>query len=630
MPRPAGEQAFRRVARVRCGAPGRPRAAWLGGLLLLAGCGVPVPDSQYVPMDDGTRIAVDVWLPRERPADGRLPAVLRLGRYWRDYALPPLLRSVLGRYPRHVAWLNEAGYAVVMVDVRGTGASFGRATTPWSPREVADYALLADWVVAQPWSDGRLGAYGISYDGVSADWLGALGHPAVRAVLPTYSYCDIFLDISHPGGILNERFVKAWGDLTYLMDRNDPDFLHVLAQADPTGLLAPLADVARLALAGVRPVSGQIGALLEAVAQHLASVHLYEMVRGIEYRDDAFETVTADAISPLLGAPGPQRTVAIRRVAGWLDGGVARGALRSFNTLAAPHHVLILAPHAHAAGSRADPYDFALPPPLDLRTVIREVWEAVPFFDAHLKGGDPPAPRREVIYYTYVANTWQRSPVWPPEGFTRQRWYFAADGGLRPEPPTAEHGEDVYTVDFAATTGRSNRWFSALGGAPILYPDRAAQDRRLLVYQTPPLEADVELTGHPVVSLRVRSTHADGAFYIYLEDVAPDGRVFYLTEGQMRAVHRRIGSDPPAAEFGPYHTFRRADALPLEPGAVAEIALDLLPISTVIRAGHRLRVAIAGHDADTFVRYPAEGTPTLAVQRNAVHASYVDLPLRPR
>jgi len=49
----------------------------------------------------------------------------------------------------------------------------------------------------------------------------------------------------------------------------------------------------------------------------------------------------------------------------------------------------------------------------------------------------------------------------------------------------------------------------------------------------------------PAISLQIASTSSDGQFFAYLEDVAPDGRVTYITEGQLRALHRRIGSDPP-------------------------------------------------------------------------------------
>ncbi len=599
--------------------------------VLPCGCGVPTPDSLYVPMSDGTEIAIDVWLPPTRAGDETVSTVLRLGRYWRDYQLPAALPAFIGKYIGNVDWLNEAGYAVVTVDVRGTGASFGVSTVPWSPEEVGDFPQLVDWVTSQPWSNGRVGGVGISYEGVTADWLAATGHPAVMATLPTYSYSDVYLDVSHPGGIFNERFLKAWGDVTALMDRNDTSFLSIVAAANPHALLAIFADVVSAALLGVRPITGAGSLLSDAVTQHEDNPSVFDAARQIEFRDDRFETVTIDNVSPLLGPAGQQRSAAIRRVVGWQDAGTTRGALSSFNTLDVPYHVVVITPETHTGDYRVDPYDFGAPLPLKRRQVIDEVWEAVPFFDQYLKPGNTSAPVHEVHYYTYVERQWKQASVWPPQGFERQRWYFAPDRGLSRSAPTASTGEDVYTVDFEATTGLENRWFSGLSGVPIRYLDRAEQDQRLLVYETPEMTEDVELTGHPLVSLQVSSTHTDGAFYVYLEDVLPDGQVVYLTEGELRAIHRRVADTaPPVAVFGPYHTFKRADAEPLVPGEVAEITFDLLPISTIIRAGHRIRIAIAGNDKDTFVRYPAEGTPVLRFQRNAAHASWIEVPVKPR
>ncbi|MEW6251574.1 MAG: CocE/NonD family hydrolase, partial [Planctomycetota bacterium] len=629
----------------------RVRAAG-GGILLiaiagLAGCGAPLLESQYVEMADGTRLAVDVWLPRNRPVEG-VPTILRLGRYWRDYELPNGFPAIVGRYPGEAAWLNDAGYAVALVDVRGTGASYGVSTAPFSPQETGDFPRLADWVIAQPWSNGLVGGMGVSYEGVTADWLAAFNHPAVKAVLPTYAYTDVFLDVSHPGGILNARFLRNWGEVTARMDRNDTSFIAVVAAANPRSLLSAWADVASALLLGVRPITGAGDALLDVLADHARNPHVFEAARRIEFRDDLFSGVGVDDISPLLGPESHVRSAAIRRIVGWQDAGTARGALRSFNTLAAPDHVVILAPQTHTGNFAADPYHFGEPEPILKLALTMEIWAARSFFDAFIKTdtvAQPAAPlegraarpgwlahlwpvaSREVIYWTFVENAYKSTPVWPPEGFEQQRWYLAPEAALSLTAPDAKSGGgvDVYTVDFEATTGLENRWFSGMSGVPIRYLDRAEQDTRLLVYETPPFVEAVELTGHPLLSLHVASTHEDGAFYAYLEDVALDGTVVYLTEGQLRAIHRKVseppaagsgwGAQPPAALFGPYHSFRRDDAWPLVPGEVAEITFDLHPISTLIVAGHRLRLALGGHDADTFIQYPAEGTPVWTVYR---------------
>ncbi len=144
---------------------------------------------------------------------------------------------------------------------------------------------------------------------------------------------------------------------------------------------------------------------------------------------------------------------------------------------------------------------------------------------------------RRVDYYTLGAEQWQHSPTWPPSGSQMQRWYLAADHCLSQSPPEMDTGEDHFQVDFAASTGAQNRWWelSIALNMTIEFNDRAAQGEHLLTYLTPPFEQDVELSGNPVLRLEVASDVPDCAFYAYLEDLAPDGTIYYLTEGLLRA-----------------------------------------------------------------------------------------------
>jgi len=104
--------------------------------------------------------------------------------------------------------------------------------------------------------------------------------------------------------------------------------------------------------------------------------------------------------------------------------------------------------------------------------------------------------------------------------------------------------------------------------------------------------------------------------------------VTYITEGELRALHRKISNEtPPYKMLVPYHSFLRKDALPLVPGQLAELKFGLQPTSVLIKKGHRLRIAIAGADKDTFARIPATGVPTITVARNRKDASWIELPV---
>ena len=240
-------------------------------------------------------------------------------------------------------------------------------------------------------------------------------------------------------------------------------------------------------------------------------------------------------------------------------------------------------------------------------------------------------PEHQLVYYTLGSETWQTSATWPPVGVRCQRWYFSAERSLSPSRPV-EAGTDRFSVDFRASSGIYNRWWE-LGvakGQPVQYSDRGAQQDYVLAYQSPPLEHDLEIAGSPVLTLQINSSLPDCAFFAYLEDVLPNGRIVCVTDGQLRAIHRKpletdiaVDCDPPP------HSFLMKDALPLIPGKVCEVRFALLPVSVLFRAGHRVRIALAGHDDGNFPRVPVEGQPVWEIQRGSQHGSYLELPVQP-
>jgi uncharacterized protein len=579
--------------------------------------------SQYVTMRDGVRLAVDVYLPKGLPPGVRLPVLLTQSRYWRAIeAITPLswfipnledLMPVIGKMK---AFFARHGYAQVYVDVRGTGASFGVWRYPWERASLDDARDLLDWIVAQPWCDGQVGGMGISYLGTTAELLLAARHPAVKAIVPMYNHPDPFIDITFPGGLFNERFIREWSEMDHYQDRN---------QLPPV-----MGKLAQWAARGVRPVNGDRAAIAAAVEEHAANGSAYQIIYDATFRDEIEPEVGVSvenlAIHNYRQAIEESRTPSYGW-ASWLDAGTADAALRRFLTYPGADHVTIGAWN-HGGFMQASPYR---PPDAPLSPSIDEQWgEMVRFFDAHLKQLDTRASgERLVNYFTLGAEQWQHSPTWPPPGVRTQRWYLAGERSLRREPPGDEDGTDTYQVDFLASTGDQNRWWelSAAFRQTIEFRQRAAQGERLLAYLSPPFESEVELCGNPVLRLELTADVADCAFYAYLEDLAPDGQVYYLTEGQLRAVHRRISPAAPYSQLGPYHSFRQADAWPLTPGEIAEITFSLQPVSALIRGGHRLRLGLAGHDDGTFPRFPAHGDVQWRVLRNSLHPSWLDLPM---
>ncbi len=135
-----------------------------------------------------------------------------------------------------------------------------------------------------------------------------------------------------------------------------------------------------------------------------------------------------------------------------------------------------------------------------------------------------------------------------------QTWYLASPGRLAREAGPATDVRHV--TDPVASTGPTNRWLAVDLGRGAGYADRQQADNALLTFTSGPLPADLHVVGFPVVSLRLATSGSDGALYAYLEDIAPDGEVTYVTEGCLRFVHRattgpaepsRLGVPRPAA-----------------------------------------------------------------------------------
>ncbi|MYC99242.1 MAG: CocE/NonD family hydrolase [Gammaproteobacteria bacterium] len=581
----------------------------------------------HIPMRDDVRIAVDIWLPEGIEPGARLPTMVRATRYWRARGLVDVPLERASNFDEAERW-NEAGYALVLIDARGSGASFGIRRFELAEDEVRDYGEVVDWIVAQPWSNGRVGAYGVSYAGNTAEMLAVNRHPAVKAVAPLFNDFDNFGHLVFPGGVLTVGFLESWSNRTRMQDLND---ICGLSGVDGS----ECDDLRRSQVTGVKRVDADLdGALLAAaVTEHEANTVPFGAALQYEFRDDPFgrydETNVGHRRSPSGHLPQIEESGAAMFIrAGWQDAGTVNGTLGRYNTISNAQHVFI-GPWDHGARNDADPFrpdDAPVAPDAAARFT-----ELVAFFDAHLKDGGSEQTPTEINYYTLGADRWTRTEIWPPEGFDDVTWYFGAEGMLTREAPSAADAEDAYTVDFTATTGTRNRWYTNGGGGDVVYGDRRDEDAKLLTYTSAPMEVDTEITGHPVVTLHVASTESDGAFIVYLEDVAPDGTVRYLTEGQLRAVMRAVTDDPPLyRKYGPHRSELRADAMPLVPGEVAEISFDLWATSVLIREGHRIRVAIAGADADTFLRYPRDGgVPVLSVQRNATYPSAIVLPMKP-
>jgi uncharacterized protein len=171
---------------------------------------------------------------------------------------------------------------------------------------------------------------------------------------------------------------------------------------------------------------------------------------------------------------------------GWLDGSDSDGSLIRYRTFSNPQ-VVVIGPLSHGGDFKADPFVAKHKPPEP--TIPEQFKLEADFFDRTLRNETPEPIESSVRYYTMGEEQWHTTKTWPPAGLSTERLYFADHNALDAATPSAQTASDSYTVDFTATTGKQTRWHTGFGGGDVVYPDRASEDKKLLVYTGAPLES---------------------------------------------------------------------------------------------------------------------------------------------
>lgn len=551
-----------------------------------------IDEAVPVAMADGTRLAADVVRPL---GTGRVPAVVVMTPYGRA------TRMSQGGLKAFA----QAGFATVLVDMRGSGASEGSRDGVFSAEERGDIPRILTWVARQRWSDGRVITTGVSYDANLAALSLVRAPKALVATVPRFIDFDTYSDLVLPGGVRNEMLLRGWGALTDKLN----SATSCLEKASACGTIDNL-----------KPLDGDTdySLLRRALLDHQRDWHAYRDTMGYSFDDDVSPSghlLRAGFLSTVTRALDETR-VPVQIWGSWFDARTADSALAWY---AEPHRSpveLYLGAWTHGGGSRVDPFLSG--------THDDEPGAPVPpavFLDFAQRALARPRSIHTLIhYYTAGAGIWRTTGRWPPSGVAPVRWRFEAGNGLDTATPVA--GFDRYAVDYSASTGSTNRWTTQLGGGMVDYGDRRQADTKLLTYTSAPLAQANEITGAPEARLRLASTDPDPALFVYLEDVRADGKVVYLSEGELR-VALRGGNAAANSPAGLSPSFRRADVAFLRPGETVDVGIRLTNVSAMIPRGDRLRIAIAGADADTFARYPADGAPVLTIYREA---SSIDIP----
>ncbi|MCC7410547.1 MAG: CocE/NonD family hydrolase [Gammaproteobacteria bacterium] len=569
--------------------------------------------SYYLAMRDGVRLAVSLYFPAGRAPATRAPTILIQTRYGRAK------ESLRGGEPRDVEFFLGRGYVVAIIDTRGSTSSFGPRDVEMGPDERADMDEIIAHLAAQPWSDGHVIAYGVSYMADTAVFAASRPAPALVAAIPRELDFDAYAHGFLPGGVLNEFLLYVWGRYTARIDSGrspGDEGRDCPARVEDCAALFPL----------LQPIDEDASYTLLRAAVGQRRRWTPEDYLDAPFRDDAGRNgCSMLAFSPAAELAALRRERKPMMVWGsWLDATTAEAALALFRSARGVPMEIWITGNNHANEINADPF---FP---ERRTPAPERFAQFGMMlDFARRVLASERIRRNVHYYVLGLGEFLETPVWPPAGVASKRYFLTASRAL---DGRIAAGEDVlrYVVDFSAGTGRNTRWSTQFGPPPA-YPDRRSADAKLIIFDTAVFDADMELVGTPVIDLYVAAQSADPAFFVYLEDVGADGRVTYITEGQLRAIHR-APADPRRLPYdqGPApHSFARSDALAVVPGVVMNIRFALNPTAALVRRGHRLRVAIAGADADVFRRHSDGGQDAFDLHVGGARASAVEIPLRP-
>ena len=518
--------------------------------------------SHYYPGCDGTKLAVDLYLPETKE---KVPVLFRISRNVRrpdpeDARGQEFFRRELAQFE----YFLERGYAVAIPEMRGVGASYGTNEGFWSPIDGRDMAALIDAVAEEPWCNGNVGMFGGSNVGASQHFAAKNLPKHLRCIIPCDCSADLYYQ-NYPNGV------------SILPDMKMPKMPAkpgVPVDEDP----APDYPMAHAAVLGHDFNMG----FLE---QYLPDMHRDSINYRIGYAPNMEIPVWNEmdrvrfsgiAVYPYGAFYEPGCTNKIFEYRAW--GGK-----------------LLLGPWRHCEVYQEN-CDFP-------EGVFDWKTDHLRWFDHFLKGEDNGVTEEPpVLYYTTDdEKPWHRSADFPLDDQTNPSLYLTAEGTLT-ESAAGGEAERQYRVrddiSIIEGMGRLNRRIDR---------DLREEAAKCLTFTTEVLPEDLELTGFPVVELYAKSTYSDGIFLAELLEILPDGKAHFLTDGMLRGRSAKLSRHPILDPIGvPYHSSLQKDDVKLSTDRPTFLAFHLESLSKVVKKGSRLQLLV--HCGGNGYRQP-DGLP---------------------
>jgi putative CocE/NonD family hydrolase len=541
--------------------------------------------------------------------------------------MPQPAPVLLLRTPYGKAWTEtsfaltaaERGYAVVIQDTRGRWASDGDGY-PFI-HEMNDGYDSVEWAAHQPWANGKVGMFGLSYMGYTQLAAAVMQPPSLKTIIPNVTFCDAHAIMYH-GGALALGVGISW---------------NLMAGAMMAIMRHPGSDEEKDQLMG-QLVAAVDGMALGQTFDHLPLSDMPLIGRDglTRFLADCIAHPTPDDYWQRLKCPHKALTIPIFHIGGWYDIFIGNTP-RDFAGIHAQGNArqkMMIGPWVHGSyDAHVGEVDFGLqasghmvlPEELHLR-----------WFDYWLRGIENGIVEEPPIHIFVMGDDcWHFESEWPLARTQYTPYYLHSggaanslhgDGSLTPERPLEEPVDSfVYDPRNPVPTrgGGLCCWRAAL--PPGAFDQRQVEARPdVLVYTTPPLEYDVEVTGPIEVHLWAATSAPDTDFTAKLVDVGPGGYARNVQDGIVRARYRE---SPDRAR-------------PVTPGQVYEYVIDLSATSNVFKAGHCIRVEISSSNFPRFNRNPNTGHPIgddaelrtalQTILHDAAHPSHIVLPIIPR
>jgi uncharacterized protein len=422
-----------------------------------------------IPLNDGVTLAADLQVPEGRE---RVPVLISFDPYRKD--------DISGAFSEHWRrYFTGRGYGHLLVDVRGTGGSAGVSADTFAPQEGIDGAQAVEWAASQPWCDGRVGVWGMSYGGAMALAVAARRPPHLRAVAAVYGYSDVYGDSIYPGGC-------------------------------PTALGRFARETWMLALALAPPsFRDPAGRWLEVWRARLDLVRS-DGAHSLRWRDhpnrDEFWAARMTDISQI---EVPTFVIgAFRDI-------FPEAMVRVYEQLKCTKK-LLMGPWLHSSP------DASAVEPVEWLGLLTQWW------DQHLSNREEPDSEGPVTIYVQGLGYWRQARDWPIPGTVSETYHLAPSGTLQSRTPA--EGVDRYAAN--PLVGAAAGLWSPLG-VGVGYPlDQAPDDMLSLTYTSSPIERDLEITGSPEAALTVALVEGvELDLVVKLVDISPSGQSSLITTG---------------------------------------------------------------------------------------------------